>query len=89
MLSDIYDDPKQSLVNVSMLFILKAEEYPHFIIILECLGKRILKVQRVLTFPVEAAAWSGLGNHIYQLYGLGQMTLRSLSSCVLIFKGGW
>lgn len=56
MLSDIYDDPKQSLVNVSMLFIPKAEEYPCFIIILECLGEKILKAQRVLTLPVEEAA---------------------------------
>lgn len=58
MLSDIYEDPKQSLVNVSVPFILKAEEYPCFIIILECLGEKILKAQRVLTLPLEAAVWN-------------------------------
>lgn len=58
MLSDIYDDLKQSLVNVTMLFILKAEEYPCFIIIWECLGKKILKAHRVLILPVGAVEWN-------------------------------
>ena len=78
MLSDIYDDLKQSLVNVSLLFILKAEEYPCFIIILECLGKKILKAQRVQTLSVEAAEWNGWGTPISQRYGLGQITLPQL-----------
>lgn len=54
LLSDIDGDLKESLLNICMLLMVRQRDI-HFIIILECLGKKILKAQGVITLP--ATGW--------------------------------
>lgn len=54
LLSDTDGDLKESLLNICMLLMVRQRNI-RFIIILECLGKKILKAQGVIALP--ATGW--------------------------------
>lgn len=58
MLFHTYNDLKQSIVNISMLFMLRPSRSV-FYNYLGMFGGKNLKVYRVLALPVEATEWIG------------------------------